>query len=180
MDDVQVVARQVLFDHPAARIVIDTLEIHGKRRRHFYLASPVEAVATVGLTPAGEILLTRQYRHPIQRVIYDLPAGRLNPGEAPIDGARREFEEETGYYPRSMQPLGYFNQFPGTLRAGTHLFFASDLLPTAQRLDEGEELEVEAVSVADLIARIVGGEFVDGSLQLGVLLAWQKGYLTAA
>ncbi|MCI0519347.1 MAG: NUDIX hydrolase, partial [Chloroflexi bacterium] len=106
MDDVQVVASQVLFEHPAARIVIDTLEIHGKRRRHFYLASPVEAVATVGLTPQGEILLTRQYRHPIQQVIYDLPAGRLNPGEAPIDGARREFEEETGYYPQSMIPLG--------------------------------------------------------------------------
>jgi ADP-ribose pyrophosphatase len=94
------------------------------------------------LTSAGEIVLTRQYRHPVGRVIYDLPAGSLNPGESPLEGARREFEEETGYYPNHIEPLGYYNQFPGVLRAATTLFFASDLLPTHQHLDEGEELDM--------------------------------------
>jgi 8-oxo-dGTP pyrophosphatase MutT (NUDIX family) len=63
-------------------------------------------------------------------VIYDLPAGHLAPGEDPVQGACREFEEETGYYPRHIEKLGYYNQFPGVLRAATNLFFASDLLPT--------------------------------------------------
>jgi len=171
------VDHKVIFDHPAVQIVVDTLEYAGIQRRHFYLASPVNAVATVGLTANGEILLTSQYRHPIGQVIYDLPAGRLNPGEDPLEGARREFEEETGYYPNFIEKLGYYNQFPGTLRAATTLFFAGDLMPTEQHLDEGEFLELGRLPVAQVMDMILRGEFIDGSLQLGVLMAWQKGYL---
>jgi ADP-ribose pyrophosphatase len=173
-NDYRVANRRILFDHPYAQIVVDTLEHEGRSHRYFYLASPVEAVATVGLTPNGDILLTRQYRHPIQAVIYDLPAGRLNPDETPIDGARREFEEETGWYPNRIEPLGRFNQFPGTLRAFTNLFFACDLIHTGQRLDEGEILEVVRMPVQEVIEMILAGSLIDGSLQLGVLLARQK------
>ena len=173
----QVIASKVIFDHPWARIVVDTLEYQGERRPYFYLESPVEAVATVGLTQAGEIILTRQYRHPVGRVIYELPAGRLEPGEDPLMGARREFEEETGYYPNHIEMIGYYNQFPGTLRAATNLFFASDLLPTHQHLDEGEELEIVRLPVGDVLKMIASGEIIDGSLQLGVLLAQLKGLL---
>lgn len=177
MDDYAVVASQTLFDHPGVKIVVDTLEHCGKQRRYFYLASPVNAVATVGLTSAGEIVLTRQYRHPVGRVIFDLPAGRLNPGESPLEGARREFEEETGYYPNHIEPLGYYNQFPGVLRAATTLFFASDLLLTHQHLDEGEELDIVIKPVAEVLEWIIHNEIIDGSLQLGVLLAIQKGLI---
>ena len=176
--DYKVLASHTLFDHPGVKIVVETLEHSGKQRRYFYLASSVNAVATVGLTEAGEIILTRQYRHPVGQVIYDLPAGRLNPGETPIEGARREFEEETGFYPRRIEGLGYYNQFPGTLRAFTTLFFASDLLPTHQHLDEGEELEIVLKPVSEVLAWIIQGEIIDGSLQLGVLLAIQKGFIT--
>jgi len=58
----------------------------------------------------------------------------LNPGESPLEGARREFEEETGYFPRRIEPLGTYNQFPGTLVAFTHLFFATDLGPDPPKL----------------------------------------------
>ena len=123
----QVVASQTIFDHAWVKIMRDTLSHQGKQVQYFYLASPVEAVATIGVAPGGEIILTRQYRHPIGKVIYDLPAGRLNPGEDPLEGARREFEEETGYYPDHIEPLGRYNQFPGTLRAATNLYFAREI-----------------------------------------------------
>ena len=177
MESYRVVESRLLFDHPYARIVVDTLENAGRRSHYFYLESPVEAVATVGLTDGGEILLTRQYRHPIRQTIYALPAGRLEPGEDPVAGARREFEEETGYYPRRLERLGYYNQFPGTLRAATNLFFACDLTPTRQRLDEGETLEVVPLLAGQVLQMILNGEIIDGSLQLGVLLAYQKGLL---
>ena len=171
----QITASQVLFDHSWVRIVVDTIEAGGKSRPYFYMESPVEAVATVSLTAAGEIILTRQYRHPVGQVIYDLPAGRLEPGEDPLDGARREFEEETGFYPNRIIKLGYYNQFPGSLRAGTNLFFATDLTPTRQRLDEGEELEIVFMPVGEVLHLIRRDELIDGSLQLGVLLAYTKG-----
>jgi len=177
MNDFQVVASKTLFDHPWVRIVQDTLEHRGHRHAYIYLESPVDAVATVGFTSQEELILTRQYRHPVGQVIYDLPAGRMEPGEAPIEAARREFEEETGLYPNTIEPLGYYNQFPGTLRAATNLFFACDLVPTHQHLDEGEILEVIFKPVGEVLEMILKGEIMDGSLQLGVLLAMQKGLL---
>jgi len=180
MIDFRIVASETLFDHPWVRILKDTLEFKGVQRPYYYLASPVEAVATVGLAPGCKIVLTRQYRHPIGRVIYDLPAGRLNPGEDPIEGARREFEEETGFHPNRIQKLGYYNQFPGTLRAATNLFFASELTQAEQHLDDGEYLEIVLMAVKDVLEMILEGAFIDGSLQLGVLLALYKGLLPIA
>lgn len=176
-DDYKVIGTEILFDHTWAKIVIDTIEYQGNQRPYFYVASPVEAVATVGLTPEDEIILTQQYRHPVGAVIYDLPAGRLEMGESPRDGARREFEEETGFYPHHIEQIGYFNQFPGTLRAGTNLFFAHDLEPTKQMLDEGEELNTVTMAVSDVLEMVLQGDVIDGSLQLGVLLALGKGLL---
>ncbi len=177
MFDFKLVKTQVLFDNPYARVILDTLEHDGVQRPYFYLTSPVEAVATVGITGDGCLILTRQYRHPVGKVIYDLPAGHLEPGESPIEGAMREFEEETGYHPGRIEPLGYYNQFPGVLRAATNLFFASQLEKTTQRLEPGEVLETVLLPVNVVLNMILRGDIMDGSLQLGVLLAIQKGKL---
>jgi ADP-ribose pyrophosphatase len=177
MTEFKVIDTKILLDNPYAKVIVDTLEYNGVQRPYFYLTSPVEAVATVSLTDAQCIILTRQYRHPVGKVIYDLPAGHLEPNEDPIDGARREFEEETGFYPRHITRLGYYNQFPGVLRAATNLFFATDLLPTKQNLEPGEILETVHIPVEEVLRMIVAGEIIDGSLQLGVLLALQKGLL---
>lgn len=176
-DQVKILETKVLFERMGVRILVETIELAGRTRPYFYLEGTTGAVATVGITNDGQVVLTRQYRHPLRQVIYDLPAGRLNRGEDPVDGARREFEEETGYYPDYIEKLGEYNQFPGTLRVATTLFFARDLRPTHQHLDEGEELDVELMPIAEVLARIARNEFVDGSLQLGVLLAHQKGLL---
>ena len=170
----RILATQVLFDHPGVRIVIDVLEWETERQRYFYMQSPIEAVATLGVTEDNQVLLTRQYRHPIREVIYDLPAGRLNPNELPLEGARREFEEETGYLPRHIEPLGRYNQFPGMLRAYTNLFFARDLQATQQHLDPGEVLEVVKLPVSQVLQMVLQGEIIDGSLQIGLLMALQK------
>lgn len=177
MIEYKLVNSKILFDNPYAKVIVDTLEYGGEQHPYFYLTSPVEAVATVSLTAENCIILTRQYRHPVRKVIFDLPAGHLEPGEAPLDGARREFEEETGFYPRHIVKLGYYNQFPGVLQAATNLFFASDLLQTRQKLEPGEFLETVHVPVKEVVRMIVDGELIDGSLQLGVLLALQKGFL---
>lgn len=173
----KVINREVIFDHPYAQIIIDTIQSGKTNREYFYLRSPVDAVATVGVNKHGEIALTRQYRHPIGRVIFDLPAGTLNPNETPLAGARREFEEETGYLPSIIVPLGFYSQFPGVIRAATHLFFASELVATQQNLDEGENLEVIFTPLDQVLKLIVDDQLIDGSLQLGVLLAIQKGFL---
>jgi len=96
------------------------------------------------------------------------------PPDAPYQFNRR-FDEETGYRAGSLTPLGRYNPFPGYLKVTAHLFLATDLTFGGQRLDEGEELEVAAMPFADVLAMVLRGECIDGSLQLGVLLAAQKG-----
>jgi ADP-ribose pyrophosphatase len=177
MIEYKLIDSKILFDNPYAKVIVDTLEYGGEQRPYFYLTSPVEAVATVSLTDQHCIILTRQYRHPVGKVIYDLPAGHLEPGEDPINGARREFEEETGFYPKHIVKLGYYNQFPGVLRAATNLFFASNLVETSQKLGPGEILETVHMPVGQVVKMILDGKIIDGSLQLGVLLALQKGLL---
>ena len=173
----RLIATQTICQHGSVQIVQDTLDVSGASQTYFYLASQVASVATVGVTAENQILLTRQYRHPIEQVIYDLPGGGLARGEDPMTGARREFEEETGFYPRHIEPLGMYNQFPGTLRAITHLYFARDLQKSQQNLDRFEVLELVPKPVGEVLEMIENGVFIDGSVQLGVLLALRKGFI---
>ncbi|MBI5052882.1 MAG: NUDIX hydrolase [Chloroflexi bacterium] len=178
MDDYKIIATKILFEIPSRiRIIHDTLEHNGRKFPYVYIEGPAGGAATVAVDDQNQIILTRQYRHAIRSTIYDLPAGRLNRGEDPLEGARREFEEETGLYPNTFVHLGYFSQFPSTINVGTNLYFARDLTPTKQNLDEGEELDVVRLPLADVLQMITRDELIDGSLQLGVLLALQKGFL---
>ena len=88
-----------MLDTPWVQIRQDRLrhQESGEEKDYFYLTSPGEAVATVALTDDSCVLLTRQYRHPLRRVIWDLPAGAMQPDEDPAVAAQRELEEETGY-----------------------------------------------------------------------------------
>ena len=176
-EDYTVVDSQVMLNHPRVQMLADTLDYNGRRRPYLYLVSPSEGVNVVALTREAQIVLTRQYRHPVREVILDLPGGRVEPDEDPARAARRELEEETGYRAGRLVFLCRYNQFPGSIRAATSLFFAADLAFTRQNLEENEELEVVLMPAADLLGRITSGELYDGSLQLGVLLAKHKGLL---
>lgn len=173
-DTYTLVESRVILDHRWVRVIEDRLEHGGRNFPYYYLESPVDSVATVALTDDRRVVLTRQYRHPIRQVIYDLPAGRLAPGEDPEAGARRELEEETGYRAGKMTPLGRFNPFPGSLKVTAHLFFATELVQAEQHLDEGEELETVLLPFAEVLKMVERGECLDAALQLGVLLAAQK------
>jgi ADP-ribose pyrophosphatase len=179
MDDWDVLSTCYLYDTPWVRIVRDRLQHRRKKteRDYFYLTGPGEAVATVALTDTGDVLLTRQYRHPVRRIIWDLPAGAMQADEDPAEAARRELEEETGYRAGELLPLVYFNQFPGSMNIGTHLYFARHLTWVGQHLDAGEELEVVAMPFDQALEMVLQGDVIDGSLMLGLLLVAQKGLL---
>jgi ADP-ribose pyrophosphatase len=173
----KVIESKRLVDHPFVRLGEDLLEHpdDGRRYKYYYLESRSHAVATVPITDQGKVVLVRQYRHPVNRIIYDLPAGRTSTGEDPMAAARRELKEETGYEAGEIYRLGFYNQFPGVIQAGTHLFLARKLVPGQQDLDEFEDLEVVEVPFFELLEQVANGEYIDGSLQLGVLLVQAKG-----
>ncbi len=173
----KVIESKVIIDHRFIRVREDLLEHpdDGRRFPYIYLQSPSNSVATVPLTDDGCVILTRQYRHPVGRIIYDLPAGRPNAGESPQQAAARELKEETGYLAARWQKLAYFNQFPGAMQVGTYLFLAQELRPGRQKLDRYEDVEVVKMPFAEALDLVMGGQVIDGSLMLGLLLVAQKG-----
>jgi ADP-ribose pyrophosphatase len=98
---------------------------------------------TVAVTPGREVLLSREYKHGTGDVAHTLPAGFIEPGEAPLAAARRELREETGYDGETFEPLGEYFVFPSLSGARGHFFLARDVrLVATPHPDEFEEIEV--------------------------------------
>lgn len=144
---------------------------------YVYVKSAHDVVATLAITTDEQVVLVREYRHPLHRVIYNLPSGSIPEGEVPSQSARRELAEEAGYLARRLTPLGKMVPFPGAVVGTIHLFLARDLQLIPQRLDTHEYIEVVHMDVEEVLHRTLRDEFEDGALQLAVLRAKQQGLL---
>lgn len=147
---------------------IEVLQPDGKQRVRELVRHP-GATALVAVDDQGMILLVRQYRIASGRVMKEIPAGTLNPAEPPEVCAVRELQEETGYKPGRIEPLGGFYVAPGYTTEYIHLFLATDLIESRLPGDEDEFIEVDRVSLADALAMIERGEIVDSKTIIGVL-----------
>lgn len=120
------------------------------------------------------VLLIRQYRYAAGRFLYEVPAGRLDAGEAPIDCARRELQEETGCSAESIASVGGFFTTPGFIDEFIHVFQASGLVqgPTAHERDE--LITTEAFPISRALSMVERGEIVDGKTIVALFLAERR------
>jgi nudix-type nucleoside diphosphatase (YffH/AdpP family) len=134
------------------------------------------AAAMVPLLNNQEVVLIKQYRHAIREFIWEIPAGTLDAGESPLNCARRELVEETGYSADNWHQLGTITPLPGYSDERIHIFMASDLKPAEQHLDDDEMLNVHSVKFNDALQMILTGEINDGKTISGLFLAsnWLK------
>jgi ADP-ribose pyrophosphatase len=126
-------------------------------------------VTAVPVLDDGRLLLIRQFRYPIGKFIFELPAGKLDSGQTPIDTVARELEEETGYCAGHLTYECTFYTTPGISNESIHLFIARDLVRSEQRLEEGEHITLEAFSLDECLKKIASGEINDGKTILGIL-----------
>lgn len=141
----------------------DEIELPGGRRSALEVIAHPGAAAIVPLDADGRVLLVRQYRwSPGGRWLLEVPAGKLDPGEAPAEAALRECEEETGYRPGQLDPLGGIWTTPGFTDEWIHLFLARDLAPGRQDLQEDEALTVERLPLSEALRLALEGGIDDG------------------
>ena len=124
--------------------------------------------------PEGEdpqILLLRQYRYAADGYLYEIPAGRLDPGETPADCAARELKEETGCTAKQMEPLITMVTTPGFTDERIHLFMATELTRGEATRESDEFAAVMIMRLSEALELIQKGEIVDGKTALGILYA---------
>jgi ADP-ribose pyrophosphatase len=163
--NVDVLRSEEIFRGRVFRVALETFRTpSGKVVTQEIVHHPGAAVV-VPILPDGRLLLVRQYRHAARAFFWEVPAGRLEPGEPPEACAARELREETGYRADRMVPLGGFHPAPGYTSEFMHLFLAEGLVrmdenPSAP--DEDEEIEVRAFPADEVRRRIATGEIGDG------------------
>lgn len=127
------------------------------------------AVSIVAMASPDEVILIRQYRHPTGEELIEIPAGTLEEGEDPIDTARRELEEETGYRPARIELRATYYTTPGFSDELMYLYEASDLTLVQQNLDEDETIEVVLTHREEALRMIQEGRIRDAKTLIGLL-----------
>lgn len=120
------------------------------------------------------VALVRQYRHPAQKYLYEIPAGSLNENENPEIGARRELEEEIGVTAGKVELLSEFYVSPGFLSEKMFVFLATDLTETEQNLEDDEILTIERFSFEKSFEMIRKNEIEDAKTIIGLIFAGAK------
>lgn len=142
----------------------------GSSGRREYIVHPGAAVM-LAMPDERSVLIERQYRYALRRHVYELPAGKIDPGEDPLITAQRELMEETGYVAREWRHLTTLYPVVGYSDERIELFLARGLEHVGPRLDQGEFLEVFTLPLATALQWIRDQRIVEAKTMLGLLLA---------
>ena len=166
----QIVASEEIFRGRVFDVTVDTVREGETTYKREVVHHPGSAVI-IPAFPDGTIALVRQYRHPAVRYLLEAPAGTLNRGERPEEGAARELEEELGFVAGRLEKLSEFFVSPGFCEEKMWLYLATDMTKTAQRLEEDELLDVVRLPVQQALEMITDGEIEDAKTIIGLMLA---------
>lgn len=174
---VEVVASDVVYEGRVWDVRSDTVAYGEREIVRQYVEHP-GAAAIVALDDEERVLLIQQYRHPIRRRDWEIPAGLLDvAGESPLETARRELAEEADLVATSLEPLVSIFTTPGGNDEVVHLFLARGLAAADEvhaREDEEADIRLEWVALDDAIAGVLAGRFRNGILAVGVLAAAER------
>ena len=150
-------------------VVHDTITLPNGRNALREVVRHPGGAAVLPIDNDGNVVLIRQYRHPLGCVVLEIPAGMLNAGETPRECAVRELEEETGYTSANVRPLAQISPSPGYLNERIHIYLATDLSVSEQNLDEEEFIEVEVYPLDEAVRMVFDGRIVDSKTVVAIL-----------
>jgi len=174
-DEAKVISSEVVYQGPLFRVTKDhILEPGGKDSvRDVVRHNGSVVILAVDDSKSKKdpwIVMERQYRHAARRFLWELPAGKLEPGEEPLAGAKRELEEETGYRSKKWKPLVEYFASPGFLGESMKVFVAEGLVAGDAHPEEDEHIELRLVKLSEIVKMIEQGGIMDGKTLSCVLL----------
>jgi len=168
----EAVSSEEIYKGKIVHLFCDTVRLPNGKEATREVIRHVGAAAVVPLTDEGNVILVRQYRYPFAQVMLEIPAGKLDIGEDPIDCAKRELIEETGYDAKELVYLGAFYPSVAMLNEVIHLFLAKNMTLCETNLDEDEFLHVEQRPLSEVVEKVMRGEIPDGKTQTAILKAY--------
>ncbi len=165
------VSTDVKYEGHILTVRVDTVELHDGSKAIREIVEHSGGVAVVAVDENGYIYMVKQFRKPYNKVITELPAGKLNKGENPLQCGVRELEEETGLTADEFIPLGSAYPSPGYVEEELYLYLALGLHQGKSHLDDGEFLSVEKVHIDTLVEKVMNNEIRDAKTVIGILKA---------
>ncbi|MBO8163100.1 MAG: NUDIX hydrolase [Brevibacillus sp.] len=169
----QTISSQTIYDGRIIKVKVDEVRLPNGKTAKREIVNHQGAVAVLALTDEGRMVTVRQFRKPLERTIVEIPAGKLEPGEDPLECAKRELAEETGYQAEQFTHLSSFYTSPGFADELLHLYLATGLQPGPVKPDDDEFVEVEELTLEEAKRLHERGEIRDAKTVLA-LFAWEN------
>lgn len=165
-------ASEEIYDGVILHVYKDSVMLPNGKPAGRELIRHVGAVGIVPLTEDGRVYIERQYRYPLDMVITEIPAGKLDSkSEDRLEAAKRELREETGITADEWTDMGVYYPAAAYTDEKITLYLAKGLHFGEQKLDDDEFLNIEAVPLSQLVDEVMSGEISDGKTQVAILKA---------
>jgi len=172
----ETVETKPIFDGQVITLQVDTVRLPDGGTTTREIVRHPGAAAIVALRE-DKLLVVEQYRKPMEKFQVEIPAGKLDPGEDPMEAAFREFEEETGYRAASMKLISAFYTSPGFADEKLYLYWAEGLEKGTMQLDEEEYLAVDAITF-EQAQQYIREERISDAKTIMAVYAWERYRLT--
>lgn len=170
----KLISSELIYDGRVVHLYVDTVQLPNGKTAKRELIRHVGAVALIPFDADGNVVMVRQYRHPLGRILLEIPAGTLNPNEDPDVCAVRELQEETGYKPGRLEKIGGIYLAPGYSSEYIYLYIATELSDSRLAMDEDEFIEIVRLPLEEALKRIGTGEIADSKTISALLLAKER------
>lgn len=166
-----------VFEGKIISLRVDDVELPNGEKSTREVIEHNGGACVVALTEDNEILLVKQFRYAYGKVITEIPAGKIEKGEDPLDCASRELIEETGYSAKNIELLGEVYPSPGYCGEIIYIYKASELTKRCQNLDADEFLDVIKMPLDEAYKMVINGDIKDSKTVAGILRVYCEKYL---
>ncbi len=165
------IEREYIYNGKIINLRRDKVEIPGGRESYREIVEHNGGVAIFAVNDKKEVIMVRQFRKPFDEVLLEIPAGKLEKGENPLECGIRELEEETGFKAKKMELMNVIYPSPGFSNEKLYIYFCDEMEKSSTNYDEDEIIQIDTIPYDKAIDMIYKNEITDAKTITGILMA---------